>query len=160
MSEFSCEEEEAFSPDVCAADVAPRVQVKHYGWPETLVHDQGPEFMGSSKTRQELRVSGPCLLIHRVPGKMEKQREQGQSFKHQLWDMDEECCIEGKMEFEAAIAECCDARKTASATGLVLLHLKVFFGSSLRLPDSLLRDDRIDRQFLSADPYTDFATYQ
>ena len=21
--------------------------VKHYGWPEIIVHDQGPEFMGS-----------------------------------------------------------------------------------------------------------------
>ena len=34
--------------------------------------------------------------------------------------MDEECHIEGKMEFEAAIAECCDAR-TAIAVGLVFL---------------------------------------
>ena len=30
------------------------------------------------------------------------------------------------------------------------------FGSSLRLPGSLLSDDPIDRQLLTADPYTDF----
>ena len=34
----------------------------------------------------------------------------GESFKRPLWDMDEECHIEGMPEFEAAIAECCDAR--------------------------------------------------
>ena len=39
-----------------------------------------------------------------------KTKRAGQSFKHQLWDMDEECHIEGKMELKAAIAGCCDAR--------------------------------------------------
>ena len=34
-------------------------------------------------------------------------------------------------------------------------HQRVF-GSSLRLPGSLLSDDPIDRQLLTADPYTNF----
>ena len=34
---------------------------------------------------------------------MEKQKERGQSFKHQLWDLDEECHFECETEFEAAV---------------------------------------------------------
>ena len=69
---------------------------KHYGWPEIIIHDQGPEFIGNEFQNQA--------------GKIEKQKERGQSFKHQLWDLDDECHIEGETEFEAAVAECCDAR--------------------------------------------------
>ena len=79
---------------------------------------------------------------------MEKTERAGQSFKHQLWDLDEECHIEGETEFEAAVAECCDARNR-------YWHQRVF-DSSLRLPGSLLSDDPIDRQLLAADPYTKF----
>ena len=38
-------------------------------------------------------------------------------------------------------------------------HQRVF-GSSLRLPGSLLSDDPMDRQLLTADPYTDFQQNQ
>ena len=71
--------------------------VKHCGCPEILVHDQGPEFMGS-KFQNLARA-----------GKMEKQKERQR-----------------------------------------------VFGSRLRLPGSLLNDDPIDRQLLTADPYTNF----
>ena len=70
--------------------------------------------------------------------------------------MDEECHIESKPEFDAVIAECCDARNR-------YCHRSGFFRSSTFvwvqlgcLPDSLLSDDPIDRQLLTADPYTDF----
>ena len=39
-----------------------------------------------------------------------KTERAGQPFKRHLWDMDEECHVKGRMKFEAAIAECCDAR--------------------------------------------------
>ena len=85
---------------------------------------------------------------------MEKQKA-GQSFKHQLWDLDEECHIEGETEFEAAVAECCDARNRYCNRSGFSAHQRVF-RSSLRLPGSLLSDDPIDRQLLTADPYTNF----
>ena len=74
-----------------------------------------------------------------------KTERAGQSFKHQLWDLDEECHIEGETEFEAAVAECCDARKRYCNRSGFSAHQRVF-GSSLRLPGSLLSDDPIDRQ--------------
>ena len=79
----------------------------------------------------------------------------GQSFKHQLWDLDEECHIKGETEFEAAVAECCDARNRYCNLSGFSAHQRVF-GSSLRLPGSLLSDDPTDRQLLTADPYTNF----
>ena len=51
------------------------------------------------------------------------------------------------------MAECCDARN-CNRSGFSA-HQRVF-GSSLRLPGSLLSDDPIDRQLLTADPYTNF----
>ena len=69
--------------------------------------------------------------------------------------MDEECHIEGETEFEAAVAECCDARNRYCNRSGFSAHQRVF-GSNLRLPGSLLSDDPIDRQLLTADPYTNF----
>ena len=69
--------------------------------------------------------------------------------------MDEECHIEGKMEFEAAIPECCDARTRFCNRSGFSAHQPVF-GSSLRLSDSLLSDGPADRQLLTADPHADF----
>ena len=63
--------------------------------------------------------------------------------------------IEGETEFEAAVAECCDARNRYCNRSGFSAHQRVF-GSSLRLPGSLLSDDPIDRQLLTADPYTNF----
>ena len=61
---------------------------------------------------------------------MEKQKERD-SFKHQLWDLDEECHIEGETEFEATMA-CCDARNRSCNRSGFSAHQRVF-GSSLRL---------------------------
>ena len=69
-----------------------------------------------------------------------KTERAGQSFKHQLWDMDEECHIEGKMELKAAIARCCDARNSYCNREVFSAHQRVF-GSSLHLP---LSDDPIN----------------
>ena len=84
-----------------------------------------------------------------------KAERAGHSFKYQLWDLDEECHIEGETEFEAAVAEFCDARKRYCNRSGFSAHRRVF-GSTLRLPGSLLSDDPIDRQLLTADPYTNF----
>ena len=62
---------------------------------------------------------------------------------------------EGETEFEAAVAECCDARNRYCNRSGFSAHQRVF-GSSLRLPGSLLSDNPVDRQLLTADPYTNF----
>ena len=59
------------------------------------------------------------------------------------------------MEFEAAVAECCDARSRYCNRSRFSAHQRVF-GSSLHLPGSLSSDDPIHRQLFTADPYTDF----
>ena len=51
--------------------------VEHCGWPEILVHDQGPEFMGSEFRNQ----AGAAIVLtmpvdSQSPGIMEKQKEQ------------------------------------------------------------------------------------
>ena len=84
-----------------------------------------------------------------------KTERAGQSFKYQLWNVDEECHIEGRPKFEAVTAECCDARNRCCNRSGFSTHQRVF-GSSLRLLGSLLSDDTIDRQLLTADPLTDF----
>ena len=53
------------------------------------------------------------------------------------------------------MAECCDARNRCCNRSGFSAHQRVF-GSSLRLFGSLLSDDPIDRQLLTADPYTNF----
>ena len=130
--------------------------VKHYGWPEIIVHDQGPEFMGN----EFLNPAGAAGVLtmpidSQSPWQNGKTERAGQSLKHQLWDLDEECHIEGETEFEAAVAECCDARNRYCNRSGFSAHQRVF-GSSLRSPGSLLSDDPIDRQLLTADPYTNF----
>ena len=47
-------------------------------------------------------------------------------------------------------------RETVIAIGQVFSAHQRVFGSSVRLPGSLLSDDPIDRQLLTADPYTYF----
>ena len=130
--------------------------VKHYGWPEIIVHDQGPEFMGNEFQNPAGAAGVLTMPINsQSPWQNGKTERAGQSFKHQLWDMDEECDIEGEREFQAAVAECCDAKNRYCNRSGFSAHQRVF-GSSLRLPGSLLSDDPIDRQLLTADPYTNF----
>ena len=130
--------------------------VKHYGWPEIVVHDQGLEFMGTEF--QNLAGAAGVLTMpidSQSPWQNGKTERAGQSFKHQLWDLDEECHIEGETECEAAVAECCGARNRYCNRSGFTAHQRVS-GSSLRFPGSLLSDDPIDRQLLTADPYTHF----
>ena len=128
------------------------VWVKHCGWPEIIAHDQGPEFMGSEFQNPAGAARVLTMPIDsQSPWQNRKTERAGQSFKHQLWDLDEECHIEGETEFEAAVAECCDARNRCCNRSGFSAHQRVF-GSGLRSPGSLLSDGPIDRQFLTADP--------
>ena len=110
----------------------------------------GNEFQNPARAAGVLTMK----IDSQSPWQNGKTERAGQSFKHQLWDQ-EECRIEGETEFEAAVAECCDARNRYCNRPGFSAHQRVF-GSSLRLLGSLLSDDPIDRQLLTADPYTNF----
>ena len=66
------------------------VWVKHYCWPEILVHDQGPEFMGSA-FQNPAGAAGVLTtpIDSQSPWLNGKTERAGRFFKHQLWDMDE-----------------------------------------------------------------------
>ena len=97
----------------------------------------GPTFM-ESELQNPTGAAGVLTMPidSQSPWPNAKTERAGQSFKHQLWDMDEECHIEGKMDFEAVIADCCDARNRYCNRSGFSAHHRVF-GSSLRLPGSL-----------------------
>ena len=124
--------------------------------PEILVHDRGQEIMGS-EFQNPAGAAGVLTtpIDSQSPWQNGKTERAGQSFKRQMWDMDEECHIEGRMEFKAAIAECCGAGNRYCNQSGFSASQRVF-GSSLRLPGSLFSDDPVDRRLLTADPYTDF----
>ena len=85
----------------------------------------------SSRTQQELQGVLTMPIDSQSPWQNGKTERAGQSFKHQLWDLDEECHIEGETEFEAAVVECCDARNRYCNRSGFSAHQRVF-GSSLR----------------------------
>ena len=103
------------------------VWVKHYGWPEIIVHDQGPEFMGN-EFHNPTGAAGVLTMPvdSQSPWQNGKTERVGQSFKHQLSDLDEECHIEGEMEFEAAVVECCDARNRCWIGQVFVAHQRMF----------------------------------
>ena len=107
------------------------VWMKHYGWAEIIVHDQGPEFMGSEFQNPAGAAGVLTMPIDsQSPWQNGKTYRAGQSFKHHLWDLDEECHIEGETEFEASVAECCDARNRYCSVGFLCASARVWFQSA------------------------------
>ena len=70
--------------------------------PEIIVHiraqNSGNEFQNPAGAAGVLTM----LIDSQSPWQNGKTERAGQSFKHQLWDLDEECHIDGETEFEAA----------------------------------------------------------
>ena len=89
---------------------------------EIIVHDQGPAFMGSETQNPAGAASVLTMPIDsQSPWQNGKTEIAGQSFKHQLWDLDEECQIEGETEFEAGVSVV--TRETVIAIGHVFLRI-------------------------------------
>ena len=123
--------------------------VKHCGWPEIIVHDQGPEFMGNEFQNPAGAAGVLTMSIDsQSPWQNGKTERAEQSFKHQLW-VTLKVRRSLKPQWPSVVTNRYCNRSGFSA------HQRVF-GSSLRLPGSLLSDDPIDRQLLTADPYTNF----
>ena len=80
----------------------------------------------------------------------------GDSLKEDLRDVMEACAIVTEEEFDLALTTAIDARNRYVNRSGFSAHQRVF-GSSIRLPGSLMSDDPIDRLALHTDPSTEFA---
>ena len=87
------------------------VWVKHYGWPELLVSDQGPEFVGSEFVTY---VGENGCLHHFIdsqsPWQQGRTERAGGSLKEDLRDVIEDCAIITEEDFEVALTQALDAR--------------------------------------------------
>ena len=132
------------------------VWVKHYGWPELLVSDQGPEFVGSEFVTY---VGENGCLHHFIdsqsPWQQGRTERAGGSLKEDLRDVIEDCAIVTEEDFEVALSQALDARNRYCNRSGFSAHQRVF-GSTLRLPGSMMSDDFVDRLALSEDPSTEF----
>ena len=133
------------------------VWIKQYGWPELLVTDQGPEFIGHEFT-QYVGENG-CIqhyIDSQSPWQQGRTERAGDSLKEDLRDVMEACAIVTEDEFDLALTTAIDARNRYVNRSGFSAHQRVF-GSSIRLPGSLMSDDPIDRLALHTDPSTEFA---
>ena len=133
------------------------IWIKHYGWPELLVTDQGPEFIGHEFTQY---VGENGCIQHYIDSQSQWQQGRteraGDSLKEDLRDVMEACAIVTEDEFDLALTTAIDARNRYVNRSGFSAHQRVF-GSSIRLPGSLMSDDPTDRLALHTDPSTEFA---
>ena len=124
--------------------------VRPFGWPEMVVLDQGPEFLGSDFGEW---VNQWGVLPHYTDGNSPWQNGRteraGQDFKDKLSMLIQEATIVGKHEFLMAASEICAARSRIIDKSGYSIDQRVF-GRNLRLPLSLLSTDAIDRIALMA----------
>ena len=128
--------------------------VKHYGWPEIIVHDQGPEFMGNEFQN---RAGAAGVLTMPIDSQSpwqngrQKERDSHSNINCGIWmkSVTPKVRQSLKLQWPSVVT-----RGTDTAIGQVFSAHQRVFGSSLRLLGSLLSDDPIDHQLLTADPYT------
>ena len=130
--------------------------VKHYGWPELVVTDQGPEFVGHEFTTY---IGEHGCLHHFIdsqsPWQQGRTERAGESLKEDLRDIIEECAIITEPDFEIALTQALDARNRYVNRSGYSAHQRVF-GHTLRLPGCLMSDDPVDRIAVATDPSTEF----
>ena len=133
-----------------------KMWIKHYGWPELVVTDQGPEFIGHEFTT--FIGSGGCLqhyIDSQSPWQQGRTERAGGSLKEDLRDIINDCAIITKDEIDVALAHAVDARNRYVNRSGYSARQRVF-GSAIRLPGCLMSDDPIDRAALHEDPSTEF----
>ena len=130
--------------------------IKHYGWPHLMVTDQGPEFVGHEFATY---VGENGCLQHYIdsqsPWQQGRTERAGDSLKEDIRDVLEQCAITLDAEFDLALTQAIDARNRYVNRSGFSAHQRVY-GSSLRLPGSLMSDDPVDRLAVAADPSTEF----
>ncbi|MEC8427241.1 MAG: transposase family protein, partial [Pseudomonadota bacterium] len=146
-------------PDKTSAtvrDAFDKEWIRHYGCMEVLVTDQGPEFIGHEFTT----YAGKQGVLHHFidsqsPWQQGRTERAGGAAKDALRDVIAECGVVTQSELELAITSVVDSRNRYCNRSGFSPHQRVF-GSSLRLPGSLLSDDPVDRCAVSMDPTTEF----
>ena len=119
--------------------------IKHYGWPELVVTDQGPEFVGHEFSTY---VGENGCLHHFIdsqsPWQQGRTERAGGSLKEDIRDVVEECAIVTDVDFEIALTQALDARNRYVDRSGFSAQQRVF-GASLRLPGCLMAEEPIDR---------------
>ncbi len=127
------------------------VWAKHYGWPEIAVCDQGPEFTGVDWMDY---LGGHGVMVHATdsqsPWQNGRTERAGGLLKQQVQDVLHQCAGATRQELvTTSMSEAVDARSRYVNRFGYSAHQRVF-GSSLRLPSSLLSDDPVDRCYSPA----------
>ena len=144
-------------PDRTSATVARAMAMSwfgHYGPPAMVICDQGPEFTG----REFCDLMGDQgVVIHftdvNSPWQNSRTEKAGGVFKSRLAKVCQEASVITEGELKIAVAETAWMHNKFYDRSGYSPHQRVF-GSSLRMPGSLLTDDGLDREFLEV-PITD-----
>ena len=153
--QMACEMPDATSES--ARDAIAHLWIKHYGWPDLLVTDQGPEFTGHEFST----YFGENGVLHHFidsqsPWQQGRTERVGGSLQGDIMDVMNHVSIITAKEFELTLTSALDARNRYENRSGFSAHQRVF-GSSLRLPGSLKSDDFLDRMAMHEDPSTEFA---
>ena len=129
--------------------------VAHYGPPRLLIADQGTEFTSRAFT-QTMADQGVMLHFADIRASWRNARTErfGGIWKSKLALVLDETVATTEEEFDIAVAATTWARNMMYNRSGFSPHQRVF-GTSLRLPASMLSDDYLDRNFLAA-PETDY----
>ena len=124
--------------------------------PELLIFDQGLEFTENEFTKY---VANHACLHHSIdsqsPWQQGRTERAGGSLKEDIRSLVEEVGIVTQEEAELSLASAVEARNRYTNRSGYSAHQQVF-GSTLRLPVSLMSDDPIDRYLVATDPSTEF----
>ena len=144
-------------PDASAKETAKALiqcWFSHYGPPNMIVCDQGPEFVGKEFS---LPVSDYAVMLHYTdtasPWQNSRTERAGGIFKSRLHKVCLETSVFTEEDLKLAIVETVNAHNQYYNRSGFSPRQRVF-GSSMRIPASLLSDDVIDRGFLTV-PETD-----
>ena len=120
-----------------------------------VVTDQGPEFTKDFAKYLGKHACVQHFIDSQSPWQQGRTEKAGDSLKEDLRDTITEAGIVTEEEFDLALTASLDARNRYQNRSGFSAHQRVF-GSSLRLPGSLLSDDPIDRLAVNEDPTTEF----
>ena len=125
--------------------------------PELLITDQGGEFTASEITTFIASHAGLQDFIDaQSPWQQGRTERAGGHLKECLRDTLEEAGIVTEDDFEIALTQSLDAKNRYVNRSGFSAHQRVF-GTSLRLPGSMMSDDPIDRMAVATDPSTEFS---
>ena len=125
-----------------------RSWLAHYGPPALVICDQGPEFVGQEFCQL---MADNAIVLHftdtHSPWQSSRTEKAGGVFKSRLQKVCQETTAVSEKDLLTAVAESVLQHNRYYDRSGFSPHQRVF-GSSLRLPGSLLSDDYVDREFV------------